>query len=403
MWFVLLAIALSIVVSGGLYFRWRLLAALETLGARPRILRPGRWLLLWLLFGYPFLVIAFVFISYGLGRDSVSISASGPLQWFVGYPFWISVLVMLQSLPFLFALDLFRWVARKKGLQTATRWWARACVFVVAAFAIYTPTRIIVERSALQVKRFELGSGEGTPFRFVFLGDLQQDANMNQARADQVVQLVNQEKPDLIIYGGDWISSGNGYIQDAANTGGKFESRLGTMSVVGDHEHFAYRDQERSVREVAEALQSNEVELINNEIRWIDHEGQRIAIIFLNYNYIYRTPPGEVQELMGKVKDADYSILVTHQFDAALADLARDQVDLVLAGHTHGGQVNPVLGFQHVSLARVETEHVEGRYALGERTVVIVTAGIGFSIAPFRYASPASFEVIELRPPGAVP
>ena len=73
---------------------------------------------------------------------------------------------------------------------------------------------------------------------------------------------------------------------------------------------------------------------------------------------------------------ADYAILVTHQFDAAIAARVRDRVDLVLAGHTHGGQLNPVLGVVHVSPARIETPYVDGRYQLG-RTTVIVTAGIG--------------------------
>jgi predicted MPP superfamily phosphohydrolase len=69
-------------------------------------------------------------------------------------------------------------------------------------------------------------------------------------------------------------------------------------------------------------------------------------------------------------------------------------VDLILAEHTHGGQVNPVAGVVHVNLARVETAFADGRYALGSRDV-IVTAGIGYSIVPFRYASPASIEIID--------
>ena len=40
-------------------------------------------------------------------------------------------------------------------------------------------------------------------------------------------------------------------------------------------------------------------------------------------------------------------------------------VHLTLVGHTHGGQVNPVLGFVHVNLARLETEHVDGRLTSG--------------------------------------
>ena len=79
-----------------------------------------------------------------------------------------------------------------------------------------------------------------------------------------------------------------------------------------------------------------------------------------------------------------------------LAGLLRDKVDLVLAGHTHGGQVNPVVGVTHVKLARLETALVDGRYQLGT-TTVIVTAGVGYSIVPVRYAAPGSIELIELR------
>ena len=88
-------------------------------------------------------------------------------------------------------------------------------------------------------------------------------------------------------------------------------------------------------------------------------------------------------------------MLVTHQLDADVAALARDRIDLVLAAHTHGGQVNPVLGLWHAPLARIETPYVDGRYQLGA-TTIIVTAGVGYSIVPFRYASVGSVEIIDL-------
>jgi predicted MPP superfamily phosphohydrolase len=60
--------------------------------------------------------------------------------------------------------------------------------------------------------------------------------------------------------------------------------------------------------------------------------------------------------------------------------------------------VNPVVGLAHVSLARIETAYVNGRYQLGPtpKTTAIVTAGVGFSIVPFRYASPGSIEIIDV-------
>jgi len=130
-------------------------------------------------------------------------------------------------------------------------------------------------------------------------------------------------------------------------------------------------------------------------VRWFAHDGKRIAVLFLNYNYIHRTPPAAVATLVASMAKADYTIVVTHQFDAALAQVLKDKVDLVLAGHTHGGQVNPVVGVVHATLARIETPYVNGRYQLG-RTTVIVTAGVGYSIVPIRYAAPSTIELIEL-------
>ena len=104
-----------------------------------------------------------------------------------------------------------------------------------------------------------------------------------------------------------------------------------------------------------------------------------------------------IRALVASVAGADYSIAVTHQLDAALFSLLQDKVDLVLGAHTHGGQVNPVLGVTHVAPARLETEFIDGRYQRGA-TTIIITAGVGFSIVPFRYAAPGSIELIELSP-----
>lgn len=406
MWFILLGIALVVVITGGIYFHRRILWALGTMGASRRVLRPTGWAILWFLFGYPAIVFVFILVSLVIGRQSFSDTIGPTLNWLLAFPFWMSLLVMLQAVPFLLVFDVFHLVTRKRtGGQALARYRAIGCLGIPLVFALYTPTRIAIERDHLDVHQYQVraraatadrGTSDDTPpFRIVFFADLQQDRETDQERADQVVDLVNQENPDIILVGGDWINSGPHFIDDAGRTGGKLRSRLGTFSVRGDHEHFAYRDQQRSVAEVEAALAENGVAMLDNQVRWIDHHGKRIAVIYLSYNYIHRTPEDRVRQLVDQTREADFSILVTHQFDSKLASVISDQVDLVLAAHTHGGQVNPVVGFTHVSLAEVETDHVEGRYQIGE-TTVIVTAGIGYSIAPFRYASPASIEIIEL-------
>jgi predicted MPP superfamily phosphohydrolase len=142
-------------------------------------------------------------------------------------------------------------------------------------------------------------------------------------------------------------------------------------------------------------MQRHGIAIVNDEVRWFEHGGKRIAVLFINHNYVYRTTPATVERLIGEARGADYTIAVTHQLDAKLTPLLVDRVDLILGAHTHGGQINPVIGVVHVSLARLETPYTDGRYQRGKSTI-IVTAGIGYSIVPFRYASPGSVEVIDL-------
>jgi predicted MPP superfamily phosphohydrolase len=231
--------------------------------------------------------------------------------------------------------------------------------------------------------------------RIAFVADLQQDVHTDAARAAAVMTRVAADHPDLVLSGGDWINMGPDHIAAAARTAALAPSRLGTFSVRGDHEHFAYIDRERSVGEVTRALRAHGVEMVHNEVRRFDHHGRTVAVAFLTYSYPSRTPGEEVDRLIAELQGADVRILVTHQLVDDVAARAKDRVDLILAAHTHGGQVNPLLGVWHVPLARLETPYVDGRYQLGG-TTIIVTAGVGYSIVPFRYASPGSVELVEL-------
>lgn len=398
MWFVLLGTTLLIVVVGGLYFRRRLLAALELFGVTRRVRKFVGYAVLWLLYALPVLTFAVVFISIAVGRESFTTTPTGVLEWLLVYPFWFAVLVMLQTVPLLLAIDVACVAARRRiGRDRAARYRAFGCLAAIAIFAVYTPARILVERDTLNVNHYDVGPVSGkAPLRIAFFADLQQDHHTDETQARRVVSLVNGEEPDVVLVGGDWINTGSDYIDDAAKSGGLLKSRLGTFSVRGDHEHFAYRDQHRSVDEITSALAKHGVDLVHNQVRWIEHDGKRIAVVYLSYNYIYRTPAAEIRSLIERAADADYSILITHQFDKPLGKLVGNKVDLALIAHTHGGQVNPVVGFVHANIARIETPYVSGRYRLGT-TTLIVTSGIGFSIAPFRYASPASIEIIDVH------
>jgi uncharacterized protein len=393
-WFLWLALALSLLTLAGLYVRRRVAEAAEALGLGRRGQAALRWGSLWLLFGYPLLMFGGVAVSLLVGRDRLTWFDGPPASWILVIPFFLTALLVLQALPYLVVFDV---VARVRRIPMGRRR-AVAVLAPIVALAIYTPARILWEHGDLRWRRHvvEMTAAPGVPpFRIAFVADLQQDAHTDAGRAAAVMDRITAEQPDLVLSGGDWINTGPDHIAAAARSAGRARSRLGTFSVRGDHEHFAYLDRERSVGEVTAALREHGVEMLHNEVRRFAHHGRTIGVVFLTYSYPSRTALDEVDGLLGAVEDADVRILVTHQLVDEVAELARDRVDLILAAHTHGGQVNPLLGPWHLPLARLETSYVDGRYARGS-TTIIVTAGIGYSLVPFRYASVGSVEIVDL-------
>jgi uncharacterized protein len=407
-WFVFLALGLLLVLLGGLLLRARLGGALEVFGFRPAVVRGVRALVAWLLFGYP--VLTFAAVGYALlsGAATMPRVEGAAVNALLVMPFFLSLLVMVQALPGLLLLEVWRlvdrWRARRVvGATAPPRLRAALVLALVGGFALYTPARIFAERDVLRLRTHEVrprasasAAAAGPRLRIAFVADVQRDGSTDAAQVRRVSQLINGATPDLVLSGGDWINSGPDYIEAAADAAAELRSPMGTFSVRGDHEHFGYLDQERSAREVTAALQRRGVSMLADEVRWFEHSGKRIAVAFLNYNYIVRASDETIAALLRQLDGADLSIVVSHQIDERLAKQLAGKVDLVLGAHTHGGQVNPVLGVRHVPLARLETRYIDGRYQLDSSTV-IVTAGVGFSIAPFRYASPGSLEIIDVR------
>jgi hypothetical protein len=213
----------------------------------------------------------------------------------------------------------------------------------------------------------------------------------------QLVSAVNQAEPDLILIAGDMITREARYIEPAAVQAGRLRARHGVLAAFGDHENFAYVDQERSRREVQDAMARHGVPMIDNQVVKLEIGGATLAVIVATHNYINRIGRDTARQLLDQARGADFTILVAHQGSGELlAEAERGGVDLFLAGHTHGGQIRFWLPFADLTPARLETPYLEGAFQLGDMTLV-VTSGLGMSVVPFRYRSPASVDLIRLR------
>ncbi len=260
------------------------------------------------------------------------------------------------------AMDRFATVLAALGLLAAP----------VGAYATFVePGLLVVERPVFVADAARAGT---TPVRIAVLADLQTDhVGSHEARA---IDMLMAEKPDLILMPGD-LFQGNDAQLDACLPGlrtilGRLDAPLGVYFVMGDV------DSPRSARLLCEGTKirvlKDEIVRVRAGDRSLTIGGASTRIAGLGDRSGAARVLRELEETPGT---DDIRIAVTHAPDATLCLPDPARTDLVVAGHTHGGQIQ-IPGFgAPVTLSRVPREVGSGGlHRIGARTVY-VSRGVG--------------------------
>lgn len=320
------------------------------------------------------------------------------------YPFWIMVMIMVQIMIFVIPIDLIRLVIKpfiKLNIEKVTLWNARFFGVLFIIFVIYVPARIIYDHNAVDARVIEYKK-EGLPdslkgFKIGLISDVQADKYTTEKRLDKFIEALNKEKPDLVLIAGDIITSTPNYIETAADALGKIEAKYGAFTCVGDHDNWAYRgDYKRSLREVTEALAEVGIPMVDNERLIFNVDSAKVGVTFVTDNYVTRVPRDLLDSLSNGKGDYDVKIFLTHQPNQYMIDAAKENdYDLFFAGHTHGGQITFLFPFFQPSVTHIETSYVRGEFWF-DKMMMVVTPGLGMSLAPIRYNSTPEVNIIKL-------
>nr|WP_240894719.1 metallophosphoesterase [Fodinibius halophilus] len=229
-------------------------------------------------------------------------------------------------------------------------------------------------------------------FKIVHISDIQGDEYTGRDEIANYIDVVNRQNPDLIIFTGDLISYGTDFISMAARELGKAKATYGTVAVVGDHDYWA------GTNTVENALEEEGVTLLRDENYTIKLDtGDSLAITGVTEVYSKASNPKTVDSLTHNLPEASVKILGSHQVEDHLITNARqNNYDMMLAGHTHGGQIHvPFLGMSF-SAAERETQYVSGLYREGALPIHI-NNGLGFTLGPIRYGAPPTVTSIRLK------
>lgn len=233
-----------------------------------------------------------------------------------------------------------------------------------------------IEPHLLMIKHYKVDSLKGV--KIVFVSDFH-ISKWDKGRLERIVRLINKQKPNLVLSGGDFIKGHDGKntlpIEEQAEILKRIDAPF--ITVLGNHDGWCNKEK------VTKTLKNSGIFVLSNS-----------SVLYKKNIYI-----AGVEDLQTGCPDIEKAlkgtsgtrILITHSPDIYYD--VKDNVNLILAGHTHGGQISfPIIGALVVpskygsKMAKSEVKDTQNR--------MIITKGIGTSILPIRFGAVPEIVVI---------
>jgi predicted MPP superfamily phosphohydrolase len=310
-------------------------------------------------------VITLLILSVILGTipdNHLPIAVAKPIR----FASFSLLIFMLYYFPFVVITDIVRGINKRHPfLQNPQKF--RLGVVIVGIIAVTTimiignyrfnhPTKVYLDIESAKSK-------QGKELKIVALSDLHLGISLGEKATKKYVNMINAEKPDLVLFVGDLIDHSVPVVvqQNLDRQLQQISAPLGVYGVLGNHEYFAgagddlfdfYRKSGIVVLRDTSVLINDEVYLVGRDDAFNKH---RKAL----------------QKLLQPIDNSKPSILLDHQPNH-LQDAEENNIDLQLSGHTHDGQVYPG---NLIAAAMFEMSH---GYKIKGNTHYYVSSGLEF-------------------------
>lgn len=320
-------------------------------------------------------------------------------------PSWMVILINVQVILLFAPIDLifFLLLKIKPNIPDKFEYYLYKYFFFLLIFFIgYIPLRSYYEYKRVVVEKrifyLSTNSNELNNFKIAFISDIQADRFTNEERVESYISKINELNPDLVLAGGDFVTGDSNYIPIVASLSKKIKSNYGVYSCIGDHDFFAHKKNYwRSLAEIKNALEKNNVKMIDNGNLILMINESLVKITFLSNTYVKSYNELILDSLAQTNREAKLKIIVTHQPNEKIALKAKEYgYNLYLTGHTHGGQINFLFPFLNITPVKFETKFISGDYWF-DNLLMIVNRGLGMSTIPIRYHSIPEVSLIEIR------
>jgi uncharacterized protein len=248
----------------------------------------------------------------------------------------------------------------------------------------------------------------GLKLRVVILTDVHcVEPHMPLARWKRIVEAANALKPDMHLLLGDFVAghffrTGTVKVAEIAAAAKALNAPLGTFGICGNHDWWddltTQRNQKGPSLAEKEFVASG-IPMLENKAMRLEKDGQPFWLTGTSSIVAWKTKrrgvfksAAKLDETLALVTDDAPIIHLAHEPDM-FVDIP-ERVSLTLSGHTHGGQVR-LFGYSPVTPSRYGNRFAYGHVVEGGRHLII-SGGLGCSIAPVRFGVPPEIVVLEL-------
>ena len=241
-------------------------------------------------------------------------------------------------------------------------------------------------------------------FKITQISDIHSGSFDNQTKVQYGVDLVNQQKSDLVLFTGDLVNNRADEIKPWIKIFNKIKAEFGVFSILGNHDYGDYMRWEspaakrKNMEDLYDAHNEMGWDLLLNESRFIEKDGERLAIIGVeNWGSGFKKA-GDLNKALNKVSENDFKILLTHDPSHWEAQVIPHpfKIHLTLSGHTHGMQFGiEIPGIIKWSPAKWRYKQWVGVYS-EKNQYLNVNRGFGYLAYPGRVGMWPEVSVITL-------
>ena len=250
-----------------------------------------------------------------------------------------------------------------------------------ARSALTEPFRLTIEHHQIHLRRLPR---QLDGFRIVQLSDIHHSPFTSREQIERAVATANNLQPDIVALTGDYVSKEREYAAPCAELLGTLRARYGVYAVLGNHDHWT------DAPLITDLFRAEGMTVLVNQGMRFENKGGAFWLAGVDDTMVGLE---DLPLALAGSSDDEFKLLLAHN-PIILRRAARAGVDLVLSGHTHGGQVS--LRSERSASGRPRRRLLRGLARQGE-TQIYVTRGLGTVVLPVRFGCPPEVSLLELR------